>query len=101
MTQPHLSKDPLSGLFKRGTAKQGTDLQLRIGHVEVWFSAGANNTITIDGVEIRNMPILFPAVDHTQIERGMDVAILVSRDARGVATYLIIGRARIPDGSEW
>lgn len=99
MTRPLQSHDPLASLLIPGPGAPGFGLSLRTGRVVSFNASTGANSIAVDGTVVGDVSVL-DAANTAGIAEGDQVSMLVAADAKGVSTYLIIGRAATPDLSE-
>jgi len=90
MTRPLQSDDPLASLLTPAPAGPGFGVELRSGTVLFWSTANGNHDIRLDGITRSNLPML-ASIDFTKDWTGQTAAVLVTRDANGLATYGLLG----------
>ena len=98
MTRPLASRDPLAPLLVPPpvSGSRGMQVSLRTGTVVTWNASTGASTIRVDGVDINDLPVL-ESVNFAGVAPGDQVAILVTRDSGGTATYAVLGRFAVPD----
>ena len=95
MTRPLASRDPLAALLVPPLPGAGFGAELRTALVVSWDTSDGTHTLKLDGVFMDDLPIL-DSVDYTAVVTGQLVALLGTRDGKGVVTYGIVGTFQRP-----
>lgn len=91
MTEPLRDVDPLAPLLlRRHEPAVGLVVRYRTGRVTAWTATTGENTITVDGVALTNLPML-PGPYMALVEAGDLVSLTSTSDDAGIATLIVTG----------
>lgn len=95
MTRPLASNDPLASLFVPAPPAPAIPLRYRSGLVVEWDGGTCENTISVDGLQLDNVPVM-PGDWNQRIDPGDSVSLLSTTDEGGLTTYVVVGLAVKP-----
>jgi hypothetical protein len=90
MTRPLDSVDPTAGLYLPKSPGPVIPTRYRSGKVLAWDTSTGEHTLSIDGVEVSDLP-MYPGEYVEQVVEGDFVSLLTTTDSRGLATLIITG----------
>jgi hypothetical protein len=90
MTSPLDSLDPTAGLFLPSRPGPVVPTRYRSGRVLAWDTSTGEHTLSVDGVELSNLP-MYPGEYVELVREGDVVSLLTTTDLRGLATLVITG----------